>query len=66
MEKKWDPETLLVGVWTGVATVENIKEILKKLKIQTTVWTIYSTSECLSESNTNSKGYVPPYVQYYL
>lgn len=48
----------------GVATVENIMEILKKLKIQTTVWTIYS--ECLSEENKtiSLKRYKHLYVHY--
>ena len=48
--------TLLVGVQTGAATMENSMEIPQKIKDRTTIWSSNSTAGYLSKEpeNTNA------------
>ena len=49
MWRKWNPSVLLVGVQTGVATVESSMEIPQKIKNETALVPIDSTSGNLSK-----------------
>ena len=57
---KRNPLTLLVGMQTSAATLENGIEGLKKVKKRTILQSSYHTTGCLSKEhkNTNSKGYI--------
>ena len=61
---KRDSCPLLVGIKTGVATVENSMEVPQKLKDGTALWPSDSTFGYISEETqrTNSKEYMHPYV----
>ena len=62
--RKGNPSTLLVGMQTGAATVENSMEFPQKIKNGTAFWPSNSTSGNISEEiwNTNLKDYMHPYV----
>ena len=47
--EKWNPFTLLVGMQTGVATLENSMEVPQKIKNRTTLWPSNSTARYLSK-----------------
>ena len=44
MWRKGDPSTLLVGMQTGAATVENSMEFPQKMKNETALWLSDSTA----------------------
>ena len=62
--REGNPCALLVGMQTGVATVESSMETPQKMQNGTTLWPSDSTSGNISEEtwNTNSKEYMHPYV----
>ena len=64
MWKKGSPFAQLVGMQTGVATVEISMEIPQKIKNGSTFRPSYPTSENISEGtqNTNLKEHKHPYV----
>ena len=63
-QRKGNPRTLLVGMQTDVATVENSMEISQKTKNRSTVWPRNSTPGYISKKkeNTNLKRYMCPNV----
>ena len=52
MWRKGNPSALLVGMQTGVATMENSMEVFRKLKIEPTVW------ENIFANDTSDKGLI--------
>ena len=57
LEKMWregNCHTLLVGVQTGAATMENSMEIPQKIKARTTIRSSYSTAGYLSKERENT------------
>ena len=64
MGRKGNSHTLLVGVQTGAATMENSMKIPQKIKNRTTIRSSSSTAGYLSKEyeNTNSKRYMYPNV----
>ena len=61
MWRKRNPSTLLVGMQTGAASVENSMELPQKIKNGNTLWLSNSTSGNLfrETQNTNLKDYTP-------
>ena len=59
-----NPHALLVPMHIGAATMENSMELSQKVKNETALWPIISTSENIHKQtwNTNLKEYVHPYV----
>ena len=53
MCRKGNSYALLVGIQTGIATMENSIEVPKKIKIRTTIQSSNSTSGYLSKENKN-------------
>ena len=47
--EKWEPFTLLVGMKTGAAILENSMEVPQKIKNRTTLWPSNSTARNLSK-----------------
>ena len=64
MWRKRNTLVLLVGMQTGAATVKNSMEDPQKIKNRTTLQSSNHTSRYLPPKykNTNSKGYMHPYV----
>lgn len=64
MWRKRKPHALLVGMQSGVATVENSMGSPQNIKNRTTIWSINSTSEYSPKkyNTTNPMGYLHPYV----
>ena len=64
MWRKGNPSALLVGMQTGIATVENSMEFPQKTKNGTAFWPENSTAESIPLEfwNTNSKEPMHPYV----
>ena len=62
--EKRNPPALLVGMYTGAATVENSMEVPQKIKNRTIIWSSNSSNGYLPKENenTNSKRYIHPYV----
>ena len=62
MQRKGNPSTLLVGMQTGAATLENSIEVPQKIKNRTTQGSSNCTTRYLFKEckNTNSKGYMYP------
>ena len=60
--RKGNPYSLLVGMKTGAATMENSMEISQKTKKRTTIWSSNSTPGFISKENenANSKRYICP------
>lgn len=54
MWRKGNPNTVLVGLLIGAATVENNTEITQKIKNRSTTQTSNTTSGYLSEENKNT------------
>ena len=68
MWRKRNPLTLLVGVQTGAATLENSMEGPQKIKNRTTLQSSNHTTGYLPKEykNTNSKGYMHPYFYFFI
>ena len=64
MQRKENPLTLLVGMQTGAATLENSMEVPQKVKNRTTLRSGNYTTRYLSKryENTDSKGHMHPNV----
>ena len=58
--KKENPSALLVGMQTGIATVENSMDVFQKIKNRNTIWSNNSTTGHFSKEkeNTNLKRYM--------
>ena len=54
MWRKGNPTALLVGLWIGAATIENILEISQKIKTRAIILSSNSTSGYFSEENKNT------------
>ena len=45
--EKWEPHTLLVGMWNDVAALENRSAVPQKVRGRVTVWSSSSTPRCI-------------------
>ena len=60
--RKGNPCTLLVGMYMGVATVENSMEVSQKIKNRTITWLRNSTPGYISKETNLTDTYTPMFM----